>query len=328
MKKVFSVNSELNQVTGIQKVLLDIHKALKGTFDTKIVGQFNYKEINAALKIKREDYVQLKNPFMFRNSIVILHQRKYLILFEILNNLFFQNITIVYIHHSLLKGHRLLTCFPKHIITISTRCVENLTQYFQVPLSQITKIYNCVEDTFTTFHQGKEEGKITILYAAKVYPLKRQIEIFNQLKNDLSPNIQILFAGDGPDYQVLREKTQGDDRFVCLGFKDNIHELLDIVDYSMLYSEYEGLPISLIEATMMGNPIICNDVGGNLEIAREDYNAFICNSWEELIKTLNSLPKNNSKQYKQMSQNSRNMYLDNFTFDKFKRDYQDYFSKL
>lgn len=90
MKKVFSVNSELNQVTGIQKVLLDIHKALKGTFDTKIVGQFNYKEINAALKIKREDYVQLKNPFMFRNSIVILHQRKYLILFEILNNLFFK----------------------------------------------------------------------------------------------------------------------------------------------------------------------------------------------------------------------------------------------
>ena len=60
-------------------------------------------------------------------------------------------------------------------------------------------------------------------------------------------------------------------------------------NYMMLFSTTEGLPITLIEASMCGCPIICNDVGGNLEIAHDGENAFIANSWNELVCVLNSL---------------------------------------
>ena len=99
-------------------------------------------------------------------------------------------------------------------------------------------------------------------------------------------------------------------------------------DYCMLFSVKEDLPISLIEATMMGVPIICNDVGGNLEIAKDGYNAFVCNEWDELVERLNSLPKVTDEEYKVMSQNSRTQYEQNFNFESFKRNYIEYLKKI
>jgi glycosyltransferase involved in cell wall biosynthesis len=96
----------------------------------------------------------------------------------------------------------------------------------------------------------------------------------------------------------------------------------------MLFSEYEGLPVSLIEATMMGLPIICNDVGGNTEIAINDYNALVCNDWDGLLSVLNRLEYIDEGIYKQMSKNSREQYLKYFSFGIFKSKYIDYLSKL
>ena len=43
-KKVFQFNKELYKVTGIQKVLMDIHEALRTEFDCKIVGEIPYEK--------------------------------------------------------------------------------------------------------------------------------------------------------------------------------------------------------------------------------------------------------------------------------------------
>lgn len=41
-RKVFSFNSELYKVTGVQKVLMDIHHAVKEDYDAIIVGTVSY----------------------------------------------------------------------------------------------------------------------------------------------------------------------------------------------------------------------------------------------------------------------------------------------
>ena len=46
-RKVFSFNSELYKVTGVQKVLMDIHHAVKEDYDAIIVGTGG--KLNAAL---------------------------------------------------------------------------------------------------------------------------------------------------------------------------------------------------------------------------------------------------------------------------------------
>lgn len=99
-----------------------------------------------------------------------------------------------------------------------------------------------------------------------------------------------------------------------MGFRNDVLDLLQKSNYMMLFSTTEGLPITLIEASMCGCPIICNDVGGNLEIAHDGENAFIANSWNELVCVLNSLLDIPKDDYMAMCAKSREIYLSRFTF--------------
>lgn len=80
-------------------------------------------------------------------------------------------------------------------------------------------------------------------------------------------------------------------------------------DFVLLFSKNEGLPISLIEASMTGNPIICNDVGGNIEIAKNGRNTFVVNEWIELERCLNNLPNLKSMSYFDMGEYGRDIFI-------------------
>lgn len=319
--KLFSFNSELTKVTGVQKVLLDIHHAVSGTYNAKIVGTVPYWKVNKNHGIVQDEYVQFKNPFMFYNSIVIVHERKFLLMFWLLNHLFFQRIRLVYVHHNVFSSHRRLSIMPDVVVAISDEGVENLIKYFHVPVENIHKIYNCVVDVHPSPRIPEHKDIVTLLYPARINKVKRQVEVVRHLKDKLDRRIHILFAGEGPYYQDLQMEIGDDARFKSLGFRSDVTALLQKCDYMMLFSSQEGLPITLIEAAMCGTPIVCNNVGGNCEIAYPGKNAFIANDWDELAKRLNCLLDVSPEEYKEMSENSRRIYEDSFTFDRFKDSY-------
>jgi glycosyltransferase involved in cell wall biosynthesis len=118
----------------------------------------------------------------------------------------------------------------------------------------------------------------------------------------------------------LKEITKNNIQFKVLGFV-TISDIIKNYDYVMLYSKVEGLPTILIEACMYSKPIICNDVGGNLEILDENINGFLADSYESLRQKLNSLPDRNSDEYKSLCFNSRQKYLSSFTFQKMVDNY-------
>lgn len=321
--KIFSFNSELNKITGVQKVLLDIHKALSSAYSCIIVGTIPYENVNQNLHINKNEYKQFINPFMFYKSIVFVHERKFLLLFWLLNHFLFQQIKVIYVHHNILYGWRFLSIMPKTVVSISNSGTENLIKYFHVPSHNIHKIYNCVQENINCPipHKYNSSGFINILYPARINDQKRQLEIVERLKGKLDHNVKILFAGIGPHYEKLKEKTEGDNNFQVLGFRNDVLDLLCKCDYMMLFSRHEGLPITLIEATMCGTPIICNDVGGNLEIAHKGENAFVTDDWTKLVEILNSLSDIKQSDYLKMSKSSREIYEKNFTFEIFRDKY-------
>ena len=320
MRNVFSLNTELFKVTGVQKVLVDIHNAIKDDFCSKVVGNIPFENVNPSLGISKGDYLKFRNPFMFKNSIVVIHERKLLILFWLLNKILFQNIKIVYVHHNLLYGHILMTVMPEVIIGISDNCIKNLVEYFHVPLKNIHKIYNCSEDV-NGEHKALSSDVIKILYPARINDQKRQVEIVRELRGKLDKRIKIIFAGDGPNKEVLLPELENSENFEYLGFRSDIPKLLLECDYVMLFSKHEGLPISLIEACMTGTPIICSNVGGNAEICINNKNGWVLENFTELIDVLNSLPSVVAKDYLSMSKFGRHMYESNFTFEIFKKKY-------
>lgn len=328
-RKVFSFNSELYKVTGVQRVLMDVHHAVQDEYEAKIVGTISYGQVHKDLGIRKSEYIRWCNPFLFRKSIVILHERKFLLLFWLLNHLLFQRIKLVYIHHNVFNNHRRMSVMPETVVAISDEGVENLHRFFRVPLPNIHKIYNCVKDIHPDPHKPYEGGKVSILYPARINDVKRQIEIVKQLDGKLAPEIKILFAGTGPEAQALQKAIQGKYNFEYLGYRTDIYELLQQCDYMMLFSTQEGLPITLIEATMTGTPIICNNVGGNPEIVHNNENGFILkkNDWDGLAYTLNRTLHINKTEYQKMSSCSRTIYSNKFTFDVFKSEYKSLINK-
>ena len=244
-RKVFQLNTELYKVTGIQRVLLDIHEALKDEFDAKIMGTVSYSHIHNNLNIYHKDYVQFCNPLCLRNSIIIVHERRLLPFAWILTHIPYMNIKCVYIHHNELYGNRWLSLFPKNVVAISDAGIKNLTEYFGIPRSHITKIHNCVRNTVVAEAQTRSfnSDDIKILYPARINTVKRQIEIVSHLKGKLDSRVRILFAGVGPLYQQLQNICTNDEQFQALGFRDDIPSLMKTVDFMMLFSQQEGLPI-------------------------------------------------------------------------------------
>jgi len=328
-RKIYQLNSELFKVTGIQRVLMDIHEALRGV-GAKIVGTVPFEKVNPDLRISESDYLQLSGYGMFRKAVVIIHERRFLPVFWFLNKILRYDIKVVYVHHNELYGHKLLSRFPEHVVAISDAGIRNLTGYFGVPCTHITKIHNCVREPEGFIPQSKEfdSAHITILYPARINSVKRQVEIVRRLRGKLDPQVRILFAGIGPDYEALKAECGDSEQFVSLGFRDDVTGLMQQSDFMMLFSRHEGLPISLIEASMTGTPIICNDVGGNTEIACNGQNAFIVNEWDELIARINTIPDLSEKEYNNMASESRRVYVDNYQFTNFAIQYKDFISKL
>jgi glycosyltransferase involved in cell wall biosynthesis len=72
-----------------------------------------------------------------------------------------------------------------------------------------------------------------------------------------------LWIGDGPQRQKLlgRVHKRGlEDRFVWLGHRDDVAELLPAFDVFALASRYEGLPCVLVEAMAAGVPVVATAV--------------------------------------------------------------------
>jgi glycosyltransferase involved in cell wall biosynthesis len=86
------------------------------------------------------------------------------------------------------------------------------------------------------------------------------------------PNVTLLLVGDGPEREGLESRAESldcRDNVVFAGMRDDIPELLDLMDVFVFPSHYEGLPGALLEAMMAGLPIVATPVDGNKDLIND-----------------------------------------------------------
>jgi glycosyltransferase involved in cell wall biosynthesis len=115
------------------------------------------------------------------------------------------------------------------------------------------------------------------LCAARLVDQKRH-DVLLRAWADLPPNCLLLLAGDGPNRAALDElhaRLGLGDRVRLLGNRSDVPLLLGAADVCTLASDWEGLPIFVLEALAAGRPVVATDVDGLREVLREGGGALV-----------------------------------------------------
>lgn len=177
-------------------------------------------------------------------------------------------------------------------------------------------IYNGVEDSKNPIEKKKND-KIEICMAARFSPPKNQELLIDTInKNFFSDKIHITFLGEG-ELQKKCEKIAQRKKsvFSFEGAVQNVSKYYENADIVMLISNFEGLPISLIEALPLSKPVIASNVGGIPEIVDGSNGFCVENTQKDIALKLEKMI-NNPELLKEMGKNSRTLYEKKFRIQK------------
>ena len=126
--------------------------------------------------------------------------------------------------------------------------------------------------------------------------LKEWIDVF-KIMHTKFPAIRGIVVGDGILNQEIRtylKEQQMEDFILFPGLQTDVLPWLSAMDIFMMTSEFEGLPVALLEAMSMQCTAVCTDAGGIKEVIRDKVDGFMVpvNGWRELEKPLTYLVEN------------------------------------
>ena len=152
---------------------------------------------------------------------------------------------------------------------------ERLKTVNKYPMSVV---YNGVPDCIKTDHSDvKPKLNCHLVNLARFAPQKNLaclVDAFALLKADT----ELTIGGSGPDFEETVQKIKRLsllDHIHTPGEIENVCNFLKKTDIFVLSSNWEGLPIALIEACRAGMPIIATNVGGVSEIVFHGVNGLL-----------------------------------------------------
>lgn len=80
----------------------------------------------------------------------------------------------------------------------------------------------------------------------------------------LLPDVTFLVAGEGPLFAETRAAAPPNVRM--LGWRDDVHVVHAAAGATLLTSDNEGMPVSLVEAALCGTPAVSTDAGSAREV--------------------------------------------------------------
>lgn len=109
-----------------------------------------------------------------------------------------------------------------------------------------------IEDKFVIGHVGRFNGQKNQVYLIEAF------ERVAKVRNDAV----LLLVGTGPDFDRIKEIVDNSlyrDQIILYGVTKEMKAIYSAMDIFTLPSKYEGLPVVLLEAQIMGLPCIVSD---------------------------------------------------------------------
>lgn len=275
-----------------------------------------------------------------------------------------ENITIIHSHHRmaalyarLASGKKIIRLANAHntfhdkkiftrftykdtkIIAVGEQVKENLTDFYGLPSSQITVIHNAIKpftdiiEPVAELVDAKTNGATLIGNIGRLSEQKG-IEYFIKAAEKVYkeyPKARFFIIGDGEDELKLKcmaKKVLPNGVIKFLGYHSDIQNIICQLDFIVLSSLWEGLPLTPIEAFSVGKTIVATSVDGTPEIVKDKENGLLVapKNIEELANGMLFLCNNPSIR-KKYGNSAEETFKRAFSFSTLKDNYLEFYSK-
>jgi glycosyltransferase involved in cell wall biosynthesis len=125
---------------------------------------------------------------------------------------------------------------------------------------------------------GLDQNQIYCAFIGRITQIKRPDRFLDVVAKVKDSGIQVHFivAGAGEKLQYCQDRVANENLPVTfLGWREDIEVVLAAADFVILTSDNEGTPLSLIQAGMVGIPVVATNVGSTNEIVIEGETGFL-----------------------------------------------------
>lgn len=238
--------------------------------------------------------LRLRNVVAYKKiDIIHSHTRVTQVLGQVLS--FLTKIPYVATCHGFYKlrlSRRLWPCWGDAAIAISPPVQEHLTRDFGVPEKKTFLVHNGIDVSRFPVPDEKSRQEKRGLYGfsdhlvigiiARLADVKGHSVLIRALPKVLKrfPNAQLLIVGEGKEEENLRRLVQQlniGEHVTFMSIVNRTAEILPLFDVSVLPSLDEGLGISIMEAQIMGVPVIATNVGGIPSLIKDGETGLLVN---------------------------------------------------
>lgn len=177
---------------------------------------------------------------------------------------------------------RLTVRFADCVVAVCEATRQELVSGLGVPADKIAVVVNGIEENPVSVQEAKtlrqalgfnEEQKV-IVYVGSVSRHKGLPVLLAAFRMLVSshPDCRLLVVGEGSYFDQMKADVSSaglGDSVVLTGRRPDAVLLMAAGDVLVLPSLSEGLSLTLLEAAMLGRPMVATDVGGNAEVVKE-----------------------------------------------------------
>lgn len=278
-----------------------------------------------------------------KEKITVIHTHHRMAAFYVAILRLYKKCVFINTSHNTFYNKKKLTQFAYkncNVVACGEMVKANLIAEYGLLDKQIEVIHNAVkpfdnkiieDNLIKKLHQ---ENKFVIGNIGRLSEQKGMEYFIKAIPNVIErhPDARFVIIGSGEDenklHELAREKRVKEYLYF-LGYRNDVQNLICQMDFLVLSSLWEGLPLTPIEAYSVGKTIVATAVDGTVEIVRDEVDGLLVESRNEneIANKINWLIEN-PEEKKKYEIRARERFEEKFSFERLSQAYVSYYERL
>jgi glycosyltransferase involved in cell wall biosynthesis len=196
------------------------------------------------------------------------------------------------VHWTFIQLEKLANLFCHRVIYVNNSDRLKAIELGVIPSEKAMTIYNAMKEVPVMDRPEGRQEQITIGSTLRFSDQKNVIRLIPALCKAARKNnkLKFIILGDGEHLQLCRSIVASyrlSDRILLPGWDSDVNPWLRLFDVFILYSRWEAMPFSIIEAMYAGLPVIGSDIPSIAEFVNDEVGWLLpLDDEETLISTL------------------------------------------